>query len=278
MSQISPLFLRKPRPSQDFVNYVYERFLDYDEATASFDEYVNDISDIYDNSRARFARNEDRQRELIIKYDKLLEKGRSCVLFIGFCMKNMDVLPGAISALRPQLIEAGFEGPQNFTRPALLREYAVDIRLRLFDGIRMLDAMYTPATRRNLETHLYRGDRFLAELLYGHPLRPHDFDNWVEFNFFRAFGVPLDKFSPTTQIYTRINNEMNTTQYRREFVKKVMSRKISVIFPGLSLDDIPGSRAEFEKISKQQGNDAFSESAQGHNVVRLITAPPAPRA
>lgn len=236
--------------SPAFIGNVRKTFIEYDTCLAEFNHYIQRAWDDIEAFRKDKNTGFD-QRALSIQYDNVMTTGRESVLALAFFWKNVDIMPYAAARLGPALksvkgfsLQVGaYANRENLER---------DIRAfsnMMFNALEGLQELMTEETLRHRVETPFRGDPYVIERLQGKPLRREEFDNWIEFNFYRAFKLPLGMKLPNERTGNAIAREISTPLYGHRMAERVAKGELHTLFPGLSLDGAPQSPEQLGEYS-----------------------------
>lgn len=223
-----------------FIGNVRERLIAYDRCLGEFGDYIDRAWDLilieYKNKKPI-----DDQRRISVLYDNVMTTARECVLTLAFFWKNIDIMPFAVARITPDLKRIPGFGLRigAYTHRENLERDIKSFSNMMFNVLENIQALMTEETLKHRVKTPFRGDPYVIERLQGKPLRREDFDNWVEFNFYRAFKLPLGMMKPNERTENAIAREIFTQLYGQRMAVRVVKGELHRLFPGLSFDMQP---------------------------------------
>ncbi len=258
--------------ARGFFDTVERRLEAYDESLADYEDALYEAHKLDIRLRKKKKTDENDQTDLSLMYDEVLGCARECVLFLGFCHKNIGVLPRVMAELHQPVYNRLGLMPKLFAQPDHLAREFDYIRKTMFEALRDLERHFTPDTEARRAHSLYRGDPYCITVLHQARLAPEHFNDWVEVNFLRTFRIPLGKFTCSPFVEGMIAREISSDAFSRRTVNRIITQKLQGDFPGLSLDGMPLCRAHFNAIRKELPNHVFQQAEPRAKVIRFAPA------
>lgn len=236
-----------------FIDTMREGFIHLDATLREFSDYA-------ERARVEVEISEDRvdphnQRSISILYDNIMSTGRETLLFMALCRKNIAFMPVVASKVHDDVMKAT-------GRRIWARAYAHDDTIKremeqfsttFFNCIESLATIIGADTWEYRAATPFRGDPYLIEMRPGGPLTRLDFNDWMEFNFFRFHRIPLGLYERAHKTEKTIARQTDTPVYRKQIAERVWKKRLHVYFPGLSLDPDGDDPSELERLSKHLG-------------------------
>lgn len=261
--------------TREFIREVAGRIEDFDEDRKDFEDAVESAHDMADACEGKKMSSPSAQLDLSIHYDELLGAARECVLFLGFCHKNAPLMLAAVKPSSADFKQRLGLIVETFADPAHIEREFADIRQSLFPALAAIGGMFTEKTMQHRHETIYRGDHYGIEVLRDSQIAEQDFNDWVEFNFFRTNRIPLGKFPCSNHVTGLIKRHLRSPGFRRQMLDKLVAAELQNLFPGLSLDGVPTNTAEFERVHTALESHVFSQGQKDATVIHFRNRRPA---
>ncbi|HEY8964409.1 MAG TPA: hypothetical protein VIN59_08125, partial [Alphaproteobacteria bacterium] len=232
-----------------FAEHVYLAFLEYSMGTQKMDDDIARIEVLSAHYKFRKPAAEDKQRDLRRIYTSYLQASRQVVLSLAYLWRNSAFLPAVND--RPfynKIVQHLNLNTHLFTNKDMLQADIENMQLPFLTNLIKVASLMKPS--RWEAQPGFENDPYVHECLDGWMISSAQFNDWVEYNFFRTYQIPLGMLRCTPEGALRINHNIQTIDYCKQLVSDMTEPapdlRLQTRFPGISLDGMPKTNAHFK--------------------------------
>ena len=236
-----------------FIKTMLDGFLRLDRALSDFNEYAYRAETEYEIAEGKISA--DNQRGISILYDNMITCGREALLFMALCRKNIAFMPDVTARIHPHVLTQTQRRvwPRAFAHDDFIQKQMAQFSAMFFDSLEKLVPLISEETWQYRERTPFRGDPYLIEIRPYGPLTRLDYNDWLEFNFFRLYRLPLGLYHLDARVGKSILRQTDHPVYRKQVAERIWKKRLHVHFPGLTLDPDGQDPSELERLSKHLG-------------------------
>lgn len=212
-----------------------------------------------ENELCEGAPSRDNQRGASILYDNVMTTGREALVFLALCTKNLDFMKTVTEILHDDVRHATRRRlfPRYYGYEETLKKEIDAISSRMFDALEMLEPLMTQETWDYRFGTPFRGDPYMVECKRGQPLKRAHFNDWIEFNFFRFYRLPLGLYERGPELTGYMDMQIHTPVYYRQVTERLSKGRLHQYFPGLTLNTGTQEMLENLRFSNHVGPHVF---------------------